>query len=79
MTTRRSLWVIAMEIWADWKNPWCGATPYLEAMTLIESINDMHGRDSARSIVTHFLCNATKWRGDKARTIKAELKAMLKG
>jgi hypothetical protein len=30
-------------------------------------------------VVRYFLSNATSWKGDKAREIKAELKAMLKG
>jgi hypothetical protein len=41
-------------------------------------ITDSYGADSARSIVAYFLGNATTWRGTVAKTIKAELNAMIK-
>jgi hypothetical protein len=37
------------------------------------------GFDSARSVVLYFLSNASSWRGDVAKRVKAELKAHLKG
>ena len=69
---------IASEIKTDWKKVNYGARPYLDAMFSLKSINDHYYYDSARSIVTYFLCNASSWKGEKARAIKAELKAMLK-
>jgi hypothetical protein len=54
-TTSRPLYEIAMEIRKDWKNVYFGAVPYLEAMSSLNSINDMYGMDSAKSIVLYFL------------------------
>ena len=75
----RSLSEIAAEIRSDWKNVNFGAVPYLDAMRSLDSINDNYGMDDARSIVLYFLSNATSWRGETAKRIKAELKAMQKG
>lgn len=75
-TTTRSLSTIATEIRKDWKKVYFGAVPYLDAMGSLDSINDTFGCDSAKSIVIYFLSNATAWRGEKAREIKKELKAM---
>lgn len=74
----RKINVIAMEIIIDWNKPYFGAIPYLNAMRSIEYINDMYGMDSARTIINYFLCNATTWKGERARQIKAELKEILK-
>lgn len=51
--------------------------PYLEAMLEIDDINGMYGCDSAKSVVNYFLANAASWRGETARRIKAELKALV--
>ena len=75
----RSLSAIARDIRADWKPVNYAAKPYLDAMSGLDSINDKYIYDSGRSIVLYFLSNASSWRGDKARAIKAELKALLKG
>lgn len=75
----RSLNAIATEIRNDWKKPYFGAVPYLDAMRSLASIHDNYGSDSGRSIVIYFLANANTWRGDIARRVKAELKDMLKG
>lgn len=77
MTDYRLLSEIADEIKADWTRPYFGAVPYLEAMTTLHRMSDMYGMDDAASIVRYFLSNATTWRGDTARRVKAELKAML--
>jgi hypothetical protein len=79
MPETRSLAEIAREIGRDWQNPYFGAVPYLGAMRQLESIRDNYGADSAKSIVLYFLSNANGWRGDVARRVKAELKAMCKG
>lgn len=73
----RYLHQIAAEIRADWKHPYFGAVPYLAAMANLNHITDMYALDSARSIVRYFLANANTWRGDTARRVKAELKALL--
>jgi hypothetical protein len=73
----RPLYQIAIDIRSDWAKPYFGAVPYLNAMRGLQSIDDAYRLDSARSIVRYFLSNASAWRGDKARAIKAELKGML--
>ncbi len=73
----RPLYTIAADIRSDWKKVNYAAVPYLDAMQQLNSIDDNFILDSARSIVRYFLSNATTWRGEKAREIKAELKAMV--
>ena len=73
----RPLYTIAYEIRQDWKNVNYAAAPYLNAMADMVSINDTYGHDSAHMVVRYFLANASSWRGEKAREIKAELRAML--
>lgn len=73
----RTLNEIAHEIQDDWKNVYFGAVPYLEAMETMNSIHDDYFFDSGDSIVRYFLSNASSWRGETARRVKAELKAML--
>ena len=53
------------------------ADKYADAMAELDEIESMYGCDTAKSIVVYFLCNATSWRGETARRIKAELKGML--
>lgn len=74
----RPIYDIAYDIKRDWKKPYFGAVPYLDAMLQLESINDKYMYDSAKSIVLYFLSNANTWRGETAKRVKAELKAMLK-
>jgi hypothetical protein len=74
----RPLYEIAREIEKDWKRPYFGAVPYLEAMGYLNSIEDNFIDDSAESVVLYFLANANTWRGETARRVKAELKAMTK-
>ena len=76
--TPRSIATIAGEIRQDWKNPYFGAKPYLEAMETLHRVEDNYYYDSGRSVVLYFLANAQSWRGEKAKAIKAELKALLK-
>ena len=75
----RSISTIARDIARDWTKPHFAAVPYLTAMRALDSISDKYYYDSAASVVRYFLANAGQWRGDKARAIKAELKAMLAG
>ncbi len=74
--TQRPLHAIADEIARDWSKPYFGAVPYLFAMHKLGGINDDYGYDSGKSIVLYFLANAGTWRGETARRVKAELKAM---
>jgi len=75
---RRLIREVAKDIVASWRSPtnWA-AKPYIEAMLQLDTINDMYGADSARSVVLYFLSNASMWRGETARNCKAELKAIL--
>jgi hypothetical protein len=75
----RSLSSIAREIRADWKKPYFGAVPYLDAMLSLNSIKDDYYYDSGRIIVIYFLANAATYRGETAKRIKLELKEILKG
>jgi hypothetical protein len=76
-TAARPLSTIAREIRSTWPKVYFGAVPYLQAMAQLDTVNDKYGLDDARSIVNYFLANAGTWRGDDARRIKAELKAMV--
>lgn len=78
ITEQRPLHVIAREISTDWKKPYFGAVPYLDAMQQLSSIHGAFYEDSAKSVVAYFLANAGTWRGDTARRVKAELKDLLK-
>ena len=73
----RPISTIAREIKSDWNKVYFGAVPYLDAMQSLNSIDDNYMYDTGKSVVRYFLANAGTWRGDKAREIKAELKAML--
>jgi hypothetical protein len=83
-TPARPLYEIAREIRKDWKAQTKNgripepAEAYLGPMETLNSVNDNYIMDSGRSIVAYFLGNATSWKGDVARRIKAELNAMIK-
>lgn len=70
----RQIHTIAEEIQRDWKDINMDAKPYLEAMFQLDTINDSYGMESGMSIILYFLSNATSWRGDTARRVKAELR-----
>jgi hypothetical protein len=81
MTTKtavRPLYEIAEEIRKDWKPVNYAAKPYLEAMYSLNKITDNYIMDTGKSIVAYFLCNASSWRGDVAKRVKAELNKMIK-
>lgn len=70
----RKLSQIAVDIRKDWKKPYYGAVPYIEALSHLHAITDKHGWEDAKTIVAGFLTNAQTWRGPIARSIKKELK-----
>jgi len=74
----RPLYEIAAEIRKDWKNVNPAAAPYLEAMKSLNSINDTYILDTGYSVVMYFLSNAGTWKGEVAKRIKLELKALSK-
>lgn len=75
---QRNLGQIAHEIGQDWVKVNYAAKPYLSAMASLGSVDDSYGWDSGKEIVLRFLCNASSWRGETAKRIKAELKGMAK-
>jgi len=73
-----SLSHIAQVIRRDWKQPYFGAKPYLDAMSTMTTVGENFGSDNGQSIVLYFLSNASTWRGPVARAVKAELKRRTK-
>ena len=74
----RTISEIAGEIESTWTNVNYAARPYLDAMHSLGSVRDYFGSDSADSVILYFLSNAGAYRGDDARRIKTELKALVK-
>lgn len=78
----RAIHEIAREINDDWRligkgvSPY--ARPYLDAMHTLNAIDENYYMDSADSVIRYFLANASTYRGEKAKALKAELKGMLK-
>ena len=77
VATPRSLCAIAVDIRHNWPVPYFGAVPYLQAMACLDTIQDHFGCDDGKSVVLYFLSNATTWRGEQARKLKAELKSIV--
>jgi len=73
---KRSIRSIALDISKEWPKVNYAAKPYLDAMLELNSINDKYGFDNARSIILYFLSNASSFRGERAKVLKAELKAL---
>jgi len=73
------LYEIARVIRGNWKNPYFGSVPYINALRELRHVTDNYGHDSAASIISYFLANATGWKGDVARAVKRELNKRLKG
>ena len=72
----RSIRSIALDIRKEWTKVNYAAKPYLDAMMELDSINDKYGFDNAKSIILYFLSNASSFRGERAKALKAELKAL---
>ena len=74
----RTLNEIAREINKDWGVKLnYAAKPYLMAMYSLNTVADNYGMDTGKSIVCYFLSNASTYRGETAKRIKAELKQMV--
>jgi hypothetical protein len=73
----KTISTIAREISREWKNVNYAAKPYLQAMYSLDGVNDSYYQDSAKSVVSYFLCNASGYRGDTAKAHKAALKAIV--
>ena len=76
LTPQTPICEIAEIIREDWRTVSYGASPYLEAMDELYTIDDVYGVDSAKSIILHFLSNARNWKGDVARQVKEHLKSI---
>ena len=61
----------------DWANPSPYAVPYIKALLCCPTIDSRYGMDSARNVALYFLSNASGWRGETARLVKAEIKRRL--
>lgn len=72
----RTISAIARDILGDWKKVNFAAAPYLQAMLTLHENCPAYGHDSGESIVRYFLCNASSYRGEKAKALKAELKTL---
>ncbi len=66
---------LAAVIKADWKKPYFGAVPYLEALSELDTVdpNAPYYCEDAKTQVIYFLANANGWRGEVARAVKLEL------
>lgn len=73
----RPLWAISKDIRANWENPYFGAIPYIDALSQLDNVGEKFGFDDAKSLIMYFLANASTWRGNDAKRIKAELKTMI--
>lgn len=73
----RPLYEIAADVRRNWPKVNYAARPYLDAMRDLDSIDDKYIMDDGRDIVLRFIGNAGSWRGEDARRIKAELRAMV--
>jgi len=75
----RPIKAVAADIAAAWGGKVnYAARPYLEAMHSLETVNDSYWNDSGVSIVAYFLANASTFRGEDARRLKAELRAAMR-
>lgn len=74
----RPINLIANDIRKEWKKVHYAAKPYLEAMHQLTDKFSRYGYDSAEGIILRFLGNASTFRGEKAKQLKAELKQHIK-
>ena len=77
-TTARPIHEIASEIKKDWgAKVYFGAKPYLDAMSCVSKPSDSYGCEDGKTQVIYFLANASNYRGETAKRIKAELKKLV--
>lgn len=74
----RAIHEVATDIRREWSNVHYTAKPYLVAMFWLTDKHSKYGLDSADDIVLRFISNATSFRGERARELKAELKQIIK-
>lgn len=76
--SHRPLSAIAAEITADWTALHGGAQPYMDAMRELRLATDRYGTETGSDMIQGFLLNAQTWRGEVARRVKRELRAILR-
>jgi hypothetical protein len=76
-TAPRPLSEITREIRKDWRPMYRPAEAHFEAFEYANDVNEMYGCDSVKSEILYFLGNAQTWKGETARRIKLELKALV--
>jgi hypothetical protein len=74
----RPLNEIAAEIAADWTARHGAAQPYIDAMRELRTADQRTGIETGSDMIQGFLINAQTWRGEVARRVKLELKAILR-
>lgn len=62
----------------NWAKPNFAAVPYIESMGHCETLESRYIAEDGATQVVYFLSNATTWRGDVAKLVKAELNRRLK-
>ena len=76
----RPLYEIAEDIRADYadrgKSVYFAAAPYVDAMRYLDQVTDSYGAESGRSVVAYAISNLSHWRGETAKRVKAELRAI---
>ena len=73
----RPLYEICEEIREDWQSMPNYAKEHFKAIECATSIDEMYGFDSVESEVCYFLSSASTWKGEVARRVKLELKALV--
>jgi hypothetical protein len=74
----RPLFEIAAEVRADWKARRGAAQPYMDAMSELRLETERSGIETGSDMIQGFLNDAQTWRGEVARRVKLELKAILR-
>ena len=75
----RTFQQVARDIKSAWLNVYFGAVPYLEALLQLDTADPgaLYINETAKDIALYFLANARTFRGDTAKSLKAELKTMI--
>ena len=76
MKEHRLLHVIARDIRKDWKKVSVHAEPYLSALSRANKVTDRYIIGDHYSTICGLLANLSTYRGETARAIKIELKAI---
>lgn len=73
----RPIHEIARDIRRAWPQIHPNAAPYLDAMRTLTNIGDRYYEDSADTIVRYFIANAAQFKGEAAKALKTELRAIV--